>query len=407
MGKVKEAFKNMPIRKSLMLLMGTMILLVVLLTVLTLSGLRALQGRLERGRGLLIQGYTLEIGETHGEVKVNPSEYEFEDLQGGKKLLYEAAGAGNIIFPVIYSIGGVAAAACLFYRRKLKEPMTLLSGGTQKIAENNLDFTVSYSSGDELGQLCQAFEGMRSALEENEKKMWRILEERKEVNASIAHDLRTPITIIQGAAEYLEKSAGKGELSFPKAEKYAVMIRTASERMESYVNSMRDLMCLEEVRLSPGKLQVQDWVKGMEKDLELLAERAGKSLKLIPPERDFCLFGDPTLMRRVIENLTANGLRFASREVTVTVTGAEEGQACAVKVEDDGPGFREQEAADACLPFYSREKEGEQGHVGMGLYVSKVLCQAHQGSLTLENRSEGGAAVTAVFCAVSHKLPAM
>lgn len=355
----------------------------------------------------MIQGYTLEIGETHGEVKVNPSEYEFEDLQGGKKLLYEAAGAGNIIFPVIYSIGGVAAAACLFYRRKLKEPMTLLSGGTQKIAENNLDFTVSYSSGDELGQLCQAFEGMRSALEENEKKMWRILEERKEVNASIAHDLRTPITIIQGAAEYLEKSAGKGELSFPKAEKYAVMIRTASERMESYVNSMRDLMCLEEVRLSPGKLQVQDWVKGMEKDLELLAERAGKSLKLIPPERDFCLFGDPTLMRRVIENLTANGLRFASREVTVTVTGAEEGQACAVKVEDDGPGFREQEAADACLPFYSREKEGEQGHVGMGLYVSKVLCQAHQGSLTLENRSEGGAAVTAVFCAVSHKLPAM
>ena len=88
----------------------------------------------------------------------------------------------------------------MFYRIKLKEPLDALKQGIIHIADNDLSFSMGYQKQDELGQLCGAFEKMRRELLDNNRRMWALVDERKKINASISHDLRTPITVIKGIA---------------------------------------------------------------------------------------------------------------------------------------------------------------------------------------------------------------
>ena len=117
-----------------------------------------------------------------------------------------------VFLPVLFSALGIVCAGTCFYHVKLKEPLTALKQGISHIADNDLDFSIGYGKQDELGELCRAFETMRGKLVKNNRYMWGLVEERKKINASIAHDLRTPITVIKGYSEYLDRNAAHGKL---------------------------------------------------------------------------------------------------------------------------------------------------------------------------------------------------
>ena len=117
--------------------------------------------------------------------------------------------ASILCFPICYG-GGAALCAALFYRRKLKGPIALLDMASRKIAEKDLDFAIHWDRRDEMGALCASFEEMRRALWENNRVMWRQMEERKRLNAAFAHDLRTPLTVLSGYAGMLRARPGGG-----------------------------------------------------------------------------------------------------------------------------------------------------------------------------------------------------
>lgn len=77
----------------------------------------------------------------------------------------------------------------------------LLFMASDRIAANDLDFSIAYDRKDEMGLLCKAFEKMRSALANNNREMWRQMDERQKINAAFSHDLRTPLTVIEGHLE--------------------------------------------------------------------------------------------------------------------------------------------------------------------------------------------------------------
>ena len=86
----------------------------------------------------------------------------------------------------------------------MKKPIEVLNAASQKIAENDLGFTVEVPCGNELGRLCGSFEKMRAALLELNREHWAQMEERRRLNAAFAHDLRTPLTVLRGRATLLE-----------------------------------------------------------------------------------------------------------------------------------------------------------------------------------------------------------
>ncbi|MFR1639937.1 MAG: HAMP domain-containing protein [Eggerthellaceae bacterium] len=112
-----------------------------------------------------------------------------------------------IMFPLWFGVC-IFAAARRFYRMRLAPGLAVLDDAAAKIASQDLDFTVSYDRGNELGRLARSFEDMRASLA-SPQRAWRTAEERKRLNAAFAHDLRTPLTVLKGKVELLEAGCNR------------------------------------------------------------------------------------------------------------------------------------------------------------------------------------------------------
>ena len=170
---------------------------------------------------------------------VSKIEKSFDTLSPKRKLAYQIAGITMVAAPAILAFVGIILCSMIFYRCKLKEPLRQMADATTQITNQNLDFEMQYDCDDEMGDLCRSFENMRAALYENNKAMWNMLEERKLMQASIAHDLRNPIAIIEGYTEYLDEGLKNGEISREKIIHIAENLKVATKRLEKYTESVR------------------------------------------------------------------------------------------------------------------------------------------------------------------------
>ena len=112
---------------------------------------------------------------------------------------------------LLLSMAGSCGAVFLFYRSKLKRPIRELTLASERIAENCLDFRVTYENKDEMGALCMGFEKMREQLAINNRALWRTIEEEKMLRAAIAHDIRSPLSVLKGTPTWTRpwKCCGK------------------------------------------------------------------------------------------------------------------------------------------------------------------------------------------------------
>ncbi len=287
--------------------------------------------------------------------------------------------------------------AVWFYRWKIKKPLGILHAAAEKIGNNDLGFTISQPSADELGKLCLSFESMRSSLEAGQKEMWRTVEERRRLNAAFAHDLRTPLTVLQGYSDYLLEGLSEGKVSLQKTEETVSTMKRSLVRLQRYVEDMRALQKLEDI--VPEKQEVS--LSGLEKQVtatvEILRGPEGAALSF---SGGGVVLLDQEMFFRVFENLMSNAGRYAKEKVEIALE-AEQG-ALTLTVADDGKGFPPEALKRAAEPYYrgeQREEAADGGgfHFGLGLYICRVLCEKHGGSLSFGNRPRGGACVTAVF----------
>lgn len=294
----------------------------------------------------------------------------------------------------IYSIS-LLTAVLLLYFTKLKKPLAMLVNASEKIAENDFAFTLHYPGHDEMAKLCGAFEKMRCALDENNLRMNRMIEERKQLNDAYTHDLRTPVAVLKGYTDTLSEYLPTGEL--PK-EKVIETVHTMSshvERLRQFVDSMNTAQKLSDLPIRREAIPTEDFVTGLRETTTLLCERQGISCEITSDIEVGTLNIDPSAVTQVFENLLSNALRFARTKITARLASDE--QTLTICVADDGRGFQKKDLTAAAKPYYSGEQTGNPYHFGLGLYICHTLCEKHGGSLQLENMDSGGASVTAIF----------
>lgn len=325
---------------------------------------------------------------------IKQTRYSIEKIETGvdslspkRKLAYQICGVTMFAAPIILAFAAILWCGMYFYRRKLKQPLDLLAGATKQIAGQNLDFELVYPCGDEMGELCRSFEDMREALCENNKAMWNMLEERRLMQASIAHDLRNPIAIIEGYTEYLENVLKGEEMNREKTARIARNLSAAAKRLEQYTESVRLLNQTEETQLDRKAVSAEKLAADIAEDLSLLSEQNGISLQItnrLPKEE---IQVDPALLYRVLENILNNALRFAKEKIQLDFSL--EDRKLTVIVTDDGSGFPSEILKGSGKKLLAADKDG---HMGIGLSVSRLLCKKHGGKLELSNTS-GGARV--------------
>lgn len=367
--------------------------------------------------------------------------YDAGKLDQPQKVIYEAISSAQFILIPLWILACVGLTVWIFYKREIEKPLRVLREASEKIADNCLDFEIEPVKDNELGQLRNGFEKMRAALYENNRSTWQQLEERKRLNAAFAHDMRTPITVLKGYGEMLERYVPEGRISQEKLLEILGMMNGQIRRLESYTQKMSSIRKLEDLEPETAPVKAADLREKIGNMCDILSRDRIEVSYSFAGEGVLCL--DEALVLEVCENLVSNAVRYARESLQVTVRVAKgelaagrrerrtEGEPASVRrgrladrdwsaerdrvtegewsmsgeeaegyleiaVEDDGHGFSPEDLLHGADPFYRGEGQAEQSHFGLGLYICRLICARCGGSLTLSNGICGGR-VTARF----------
>lgn len=387
MGKIKTK----SLKTSMAVTFLITICVIAMLSSVTIFAANQVQHEMLKKRYMTINSPDFQVDEDTGNyiLDIDNNNITWQPLSRWDTVAYYGSYAAMVGLPVFYIAVGIGAAAAVYYRKKLREPITQLQNGVERIQEDNLDFHIEYDGDDELGRLCCSMEKMRRELRQKHKALWESLEQRKLLNASVAHDLRTPITVLKGYLDYLEKNIPQDKLTEDMLLDTVSSMQGAVNRLELYVESVRDIEKIENIEIEKRS-----------ENVKLLLNELRSNVRQLAGNKEIIISNDITVDKiqidkgvffRILENLLQNALRYAEKQVSINLSHKKDFLILTVK--DDGKGFSAADLEKATTVFYSNDKEKQ--HFGIGLSVCKILCEKHGGLLYVGNQKEKGACVTA------------
>lgn len=388
-----DKIKNVSIKRSMALTFIITICIIGMLSGITVFLANQSQQEILKNRYLMIKSPDYKLDKEANEyiVDMDGSVVEWHGLSIGENIAYHMCYFAMIGLPIIYIIVGIGSAAAIYYRKKLKVPILHLQNGMKRIQDNDLDFSIEYSGNDELGKLCNSMEKMRKELRYNNKALWETLRQRELLNASVAHDLRTPITVLRGYIDFLEKNIPQDKLTEEMLMDTISSMQGAVLRLERYVECVRDVEKIESIEIKQERQDTVSLLKEMESNIHQLA--GDKKIDFLADISFTSVNIDKSVLFRVLENLLQNAIRYMNEQIVVEVY--EKQNILLISVKDDGKGFTEEDLRQATNMFYGKENGNE--HFGIGLGVCRTLCEKHGGFLKIGNNKMSGAYVTAAF----------
>lgn len=389
MGKVKT--KSLKLSMTITFLIT--ICIIAVMSALTIFAANKLQQELLKKQYLMISSPDFRIDGSTGNYvfDIDKNTITWQPFSTGDAVAYYGSYVAMIGLPVLFITIGIGVAATIYYQKKLKIPIAQLQNGVEKIQEDNLDFHVEYNEDDELGELCCSMEKMRSELWQKQKALWESLEQRKLLNASVAHDIRTPITVLKGYLDYLEKMIPQDKLTEDMLLDTVSSMQGAVNRLEQYVDCVRDVEKIENIEIEKRHENVKRLLDEMRSNVQQLETNKEIFISSNIMTMDEVRL-DKSVLFRIFENLLQNALRYAKKQVRINISQKKD--FLILTVEDDGNGFAGKDLEKAATVFYSSDKEGQ--HFGIGLSICRILCEKHGGLLSISNnKNKRGACVTA------------
>jgi signal transduction histidine kinase len=296
---------------------------------------------------------------------------------------------------LMLATGGVSLFALLLgvlSSRTLTRSLRELTAATQAMAQGDLAQTVPVRSNDELGQLATSFNQMSADLEQAN-------DLRRQMTADIAHDLRTPLTVIKGYTEALRD----GDLS-PTQATFETMHQEA-QLLNRLIDDLRMLSLADAGELTLNRL--------MTYPLEILAQaqaaylpqvrEAGITLAINADESIPDVDVDPERIARVLGNLISNALRYTAHGGRITLGARSQATDVILSVRDSGSGIPSEDLPHIFDRFYKGDSahHDADGESGLGLAIAKSLVEAHGGSITVSSEVGQGTIFEIILPGVS------
>lgn len=395
MGKIKESFQKMSLKKSLLILAVFWLSLVSILSIATILKCSDIKQEILDTRPIIITGYTTDnVNKNNAEIEsgmlVTPQIYTHGELSKEHQVHYWSITILMVSLPIAYIIFASFMVAVLYYKWKLQTPLEHLKNGMYHISQQDLDFQIPYASNDELGQLCDTFENMKNEIYISNRNMWEMLQERKALTASVSHDLRTPITVILGYLDYLEKSIERETLTNDTLQATINNMTEAVERLKRYVECVKDIQKIEEIKIRQENFNLKELISNVTREFSILAAQKNRDLVIQDFSKSVCISTDKAMLLKILENIFDNALRFSHEKIIFSIE--EKQEYLYFSMQDDGIGFTTEELKSATSFFFSSSTNG--GNFGIGLSICKILCKKLGGDMCLDNTAEHGAIIT-------------
>ncbi|MES5952377.1 HAMP domain-containing sensor histidine kinase [Bacillus fungorum] len=282
--------------------------------------------------------------------------------------------------------------------KRIKKPLAELSQASQRIQEQDLNFHLEYNAKNEIGELVGSFENMRAALATSLSRQWELEEERREYIRAISHDLKTPLTIVQGHTEGLQSGLWKNE---DLLQRYLQTIERNTNRMTKLLEEFQTVNELESFsfQLRLNKVHINPFFLKKLEEYECIARKKEIEWDVTFENNEDVqsLVFDQQRISQVMDNIAMNAVRFTPVSGKILVKVCTWHETIEFHVYDSGPGFQEGDLKKVLQRFYqgdqsrSRSKE----HFGLGLYIAKTIVEKHGGKIQVENsKVRGGAHVS-------------
>ncbi len=275
-------------------------------------------------------------------------------------------------------------------------PITKLSLAAQKISEGNLDYSITSDKKDELGKLSNMFEEMRLNLKEARAIQAQYEQNRKELVASISHDLKTPLTSIKGYV----KGVQDGVANTPeKLNRYIDTIYEKANDMDELIDQLflYSKLDLERLPLQFEKVDLSSFFADFVDELAFqLKEEQGIVTFFMDKEASFMVKADREQLKRVVTNIFQNSLKYMNKtQKVIEISLQSKPKEVIVTMKDNGSGIQKEDLPFIFESFYRTDtsRNSSTGGSGLGLAIVKKIIEGHGGTLWAESDLGNGTSI--------------
>ncbi len=307
---------------------------------------------------------------------------------GGPEMTAEAAQIDDALtrslnegFLVAAAVGlPLAVIASVLVARQVSRPVRSLASASHRIADGDHAQRVAVGGPVELEELGASFNAMAAALESVERRRIALI-------GDVAHELRTPVTVLRGYVE------GLADGVFPASAETWTKLAEETTRLSRLVEELQELSRAEAGQLSVTVTAVNpaDIVKTVAERLRVPFSDKGLRLDVLAPDGLPAVVADPERLVQVLSSLLGNALRYTPAPGTVTMAAREEGGGVAFSVRDSGIGIEAADLPQVFERFYrvDRSRARTSGGSGVGLTIARALATAMGGVLRAESAGLG------------------
>ena len=296
--------------------------------------------------------------------------------------------AGEAITFVAISYFLMLALFAFIYSRitaaSITVPLKKLCDGTRLLREGDYSARVDLRLKDEFAELQNTFNDMAARIEHEVSMRKKSEEDRRRLILDISHDLKNPMTSIQGYAELLMKKAG---MTKQERIEHVEIILNNSKRANQLLTELFELSQLDspEFLLKPVKTDICEYIRQICAELVPQFEREGFKYEFDIPEEGVFAILDTDRFSRIIQNLANNAMRYNPKGTLVSVRLNVQNNQAVIDFSDNGIGILAHLAESIFKPFVRVDdsRNSKTGGSGLGLSIAKKIAEAHGGDLTL------------------------
>jgi signal transduction histidine kinase len=280
-------------------------------------------------------------------------------------------------YALILLAGITLILACVYLMmRRVLGPIRWLSNGVEEISNGNLEHSIPVLNNDELGRLTSSFNEMSG-------RILQMLKAKKQLLLDVSHELRSPLTRIKVALEFIPESKTKTSISGDIGE------------IEIMITEL-----LESERLESNHGTIKKTITPAYNIITRIAEQyitAQPGINVIIPHEGIMIAADPELISMALKNIIENGIKYSLPDgLPVEIAVIEKNHSVIITVTDRGCGIPADELPKVFEPFYrvDRSRSKNTGGYGLGLNLAKKIVEAHGGMIGIESTPGKGTIVT-------------
>lgn len=279
------------------------------------------------------------------------------------------------------------------YGRKISQKLIPLQNATEKIRKKDLAFKIKHSGIEEIDAALQSLDSMKTELGLSLETQWKMEQTKKTQISALAHDLKTPLTVVRGNAEMLCDTEQTEE-----QKEYTRYIMKNADQMEQYVQMLIDISKAEAgYSLQRKNVNIRNFLDELYAQIDAIA--SVKQLKTEFDEKNLpdTIRVDASLMQRAIINIVSNAVDYSPEHGAIWFSVSSEENKIRFTVTDSGNGFSSEDLRNATNQFYQGDfSRSSKLHYGMGLFIADSIVKQHGGILAVANSSTTGGGMVSI-----------